>query len=121
MKNASRRDFLRTSGMLGIGLSLNPWLLAFQDSPEEEDTGPVTHWDQSPAGRILLNVMAVYKDPTWRAPHVGYYYYNNIVSVEGAATVPPFAVQSSELSVPINVSAVTSPLKVQTKTHDVFV
>ncbi len=81
----SRRSFLKSVGLVGAGMALpNPaW---FQESaPLPSLDGPITHWDGSPFGRILLNVLTVYAEPSWRAPATGvFYHWNDVVPVSGA-------------------------------------
>jgi lipoprotein-anchoring transpeptidase ErfK/SrfK len=76
----SRRGFLRSAGMFGVAaLGIDPTgRRAWQD-------GPPSHWDGAPLGRILLNVMTVYDEPSWRGGHAGAtYYWSDIVEVEEA-------------------------------------
>ena len=70
--------------MAGVGLMWNPRLLNDEPLPEEAAPPPITHWDGSPLGRILLNWMRVYEEPSWRARVVGGLNYNTIVPVLGA-------------------------------------
>lgn len=47
--------------------------------------GVPDHWDGSPLGRILLNYMTVYKEPSWQAAPAGVtYYYDQIIPIEYA-------------------------------------
>lgn len=58
--------------------------------PEAPPPGPappgVMHWDGSPMGRILLNIMTIYAEPTWRGKFAGSLYYNDVVPIHGAVT-----------------------------------
>lgn len=87
MKHLSRRDFLRSAGLAGAGLVL-PGMWQDQVDPPgaAQEPAPITHWDGSPAGRILLNVMTVYSEPSWRATHTGFKYYDDVVAVLGAVS-----------------------------------
>lgn len=86
MDSITRREFLRTSGWAGLGLALKPSPPAGE--PNGDDVvplGPVTHWDGSPLGRILLNVMTVYEKPSWKAPATGdFLLYDDVVEVQEA-------------------------------------
>lgn len=87
MQTLSRRHFLRSAGLVSGSLAWPARRLLDDDPPAAEPAPPppVTHWDGSPLGRILLNVMTVYQEPTWRAKHAGtYYFYNDIVPVHQA-------------------------------------
>lgn len=79
----SRRAFLKSAGLAGVGLLWQPPArrLTGEFPPADQ---PLTHWDGSPKGRILLNVMTVYAHPSWKSPATGYYYWNDVVAVQGA-------------------------------------
>jgi len=79
--NISRRDFLKTAGMAGMGLMLPPLGIERPDTPRRKPTNTFSHWDDSPLGRVQLNVMTVYAEPSWRSAHRGYYYYDDVVPV----------------------------------------
>ena len=64
MSELSRRNFLKSIGVFGAGMAGTP-LKSLQepDPPAEEAVPvgyPVTHWDGSPLGRIMLDFMTVY-------------------------------------------------------------
>jgi len=86
MAQLSRREFLKSMGLAGFGAAGAPFIA--QEPPPQEETPiqyPVTHWDGSSLGRILLDVMTVYKEPNWRSGSVGVsYYYDDVVPIEGA-------------------------------------
>jgi hypothetical protein len=86
MKRLSRREFLRSVGMVGAGL-VCPDALLRQVGMQDATLPPplAMNWDGSSLGRILLNVMTVYVEPTWRAKHTGFYYYNDVVPILGTA------------------------------------
>lgn len=80
MEKLTRRDFLRTMGSAAFAAALpgKGWLQEEEPAPPP----PVTHWDGSPYGRILLNVMTVYNEPDWRSGATGdYYSWNDVVPV----------------------------------------
>ncbi|MEJ2150231.1 MAG: L,D-transpeptidase [Chloroflexota bacterium] len=82
----SRRAFLRSAGLFGSGLLWNPHF-CYQDPPTPEGEAapaPVDHWDGSPLGRVLLDWMTVYAEPSWRAVSVGGLSYDTIVGVHNA-------------------------------------
>ncbi len=91
MKDLTRRDFLKSIGFIGaaagapFGLMQDPVPPEAQPAPQY----PITHWDGSPFGRILLNVMTIYKEPNWRSGSVGKsYYFDNVVPIEGVVGGP---------------------------------
>ncbi|MGF1504376.1 MAG: L,D-transpeptidase [Anaerolineae bacterium] len=82
MTELSGRDFLRSAGMFGVGFAATGLQ---QDETGIQPMGPVTHWWGEPLGRILLNVMTVYEQPSWQAKPTGvFYYYNDVVQVLSA-------------------------------------
>ncbi len=86
MSHISRRTFLHSAGVTGVGLGLlwRDIVRAGTIGASEPPTGPITHWDGSPLGRILLNVMTVYEEPSWRSVHTGFLYYDEVVPVQAA-------------------------------------
>lgn len=85
--NLSRRTFLKSLGMVGAGLAAQGPLSARAQSPDDppaDDPTLITHWDGSEMGRILLNVMTVYREPSWRSAQIGKYYWSDIIEVEEA-------------------------------------
>lgn len=84
MTDLSRRGFLKL-GAAGAGLPAVSPLLSAGPAPRPVEQGAVfAHWDGSPLGRILLNVMTIYEEPSWRAKALGVYYWGDIVGVEYA-------------------------------------
>src|SRR5574341_1550605 len=77
MEFFTRRTFLKSAALTGAGLMLAGRRLAHAQEG-------ITHWDGSPLGRILLNVMTVYTEPDWHSDAVGVYYYNDVVGIQGA-------------------------------------
>lgn len=76
-------------GVAGVTLLFqNPLGDDGDDPPADEDTPsppPVTHWDGSPLGRIMLNVMTVYEGPDWQSPPTGkLLLWNEVVEILGA-------------------------------------
>lgn len=90
MKSLTRRDFLKSMGLAALGAPLGGHLAGdpppATPTPQFPVNGPVTHWDGSPLGRILLNVMTIYVAPSWRARAVAgkRYYYGDVIGVEEA-------------------------------------
>jgi lipoprotein-anchoring transpeptidase ErfK/SrfK len=83
MTSNSRREFLRSAGLLGLAAVVPP--LPHED-PIPVDPfpvlGPVTHWKGAPLGRVLLNIMTIYQYPSWRSKAVGeVYQYDDVVPV----------------------------------------
>ncbi|MCC6905501.1 MAG: L,D-transpeptidase [Anaerolineae bacterium] len=90
MTNVTRRGFLRSAGLAGAAAAWRTTPFAeggdatpeppapdSQPTPTPEPEmhvtplGPVTHWDGSAFGRVLLNAMTVYRAPSWRARATG--------------------------------------------------
>ncbi|NDJ53272.1 MAG: L,D-transpeptidase [Chloroflexi bacterium] len=92
MNDVSRREFLRRMGMAmgGIGAAAMARPVFAEGEVPADDTVPpapaptVTHWFGQPLGRILLNVMTIYSEPSWKADHVGFFYWNDVVPILGA-------------------------------------
>lgn len=87
MDPLTRRDFLRSAALAGVGLAAQGSLraLAQDGGPTPAPPPPVTHWDGAPLGRILFNVLTEYTEPSWRAKPTGVFYrWNNIVPIKGA-------------------------------------
>lgn len=83
MTQLTRRDFLHASTLAGAGLALPGRWLAQTPPP----AATVTHWDGSPQGRILLDVMTVYTEPSWKSKSAGkVFYWNDVVPVLDAVT-----------------------------------
>ncbi len=84
----SRRSFLRSAGFAGLAAQFPLRALAQDDAPPPAPApAPITNWDGSPLGRILLNVMTEYVEPSWRARPTGQYYrWNDVVGILGATT-----------------------------------
>lgn len=83
----SRRGFLRSTGLAWAGLMWRGFDVPKPDDPADDAadaSGGTDHWDDSVLGRVLLNVMTVYSEPTWRSRHTGYYVYDDVVEVKGA-------------------------------------
>jgi lipoprotein-anchoring transpeptidase ErfK/SrfK len=81
MRNLSRRGFLKSVGMAGMGIGLR----AVDYRPSLQG-GAITNWDGSPMGRILLNVMTAYAEPDWRASATSFLHWNDVVTVQEAVT-----------------------------------
>src|SRR5688572_11319939 len=88
MVKLTRRGFLRSAALAGASLATQGTLQAMaQDATPTPQPAPppVTHWDGSPLGRIMLNYMTEYSEPSWKAKPSGkYYYMNNIVGIKQA-------------------------------------
>ncbi len=82
----SRRSFLRAAGLAGLAAGVARHARAQEGDPPPAPA-PIQNWDGSPLGRILLNVMTEYTEPTWRGTPSGtFYYWNNVVPVLGAVS-----------------------------------
>jgi len=93
MASLGRRGFLKSIGqgapLAGVSLlGLDGAKPLQQDGVIAPPTkGPVTHWNGSPLGRVLLNILTEYKEPSWRAPTTGTVYpYDTIIPVLGSTT-----------------------------------
>jgi lipoprotein-anchoring transpeptidase ErfK/SrfK len=88
MTQLTRRGFLRSAALASVGLAAQGSLQAMAQTGTPTPAPappPVTHWDGSPLGRVLLNYMTEYKEPSWKAAVSGkYYYWNNIVGIKQA-------------------------------------
>jgi hypothetical protein len=83
MVRLSRRAFIHAA--LLAGAASTDVLRALAEDGTSPPEQAVTNWDGSPLGRILLNVMTEYKEPSWRADPSGtFYYWNNVVPISGA-------------------------------------
>lgn len=81
MMGLSRRAFLKSTVLAGAGLAFGTDLPLRRAAAQ----GVVTHWDGSPFGRVLQNVMTVYSEPAWgSAPTGQYYVWNDIAAVQEA-------------------------------------
>lgn len=60
--------------------------------PRPKPSDDITHWDGSLLGRVQLNKMTVYAEPSWRSAHRGYYFYDDVLpvldAVEGEGLYP---------------------------------
>lgn len=84
MAPISRRVFLRAVALAGLASPGAAQVFAQEGTPTPvpPPPPPVTHWDGSPLGRILLNVMTEYQEPSWRAKITGNLYrWNAIVPI----------------------------------------
>jgi len=84
MPSLSRRDFLKSAALAGAGIAAQGSLrgLAQQGIPPAP---VVDHWDGSPLGRILFNVLTEYVEPSWRAKGTGVLYrWNDVIPVKAA-------------------------------------
>ena len=86
----TRRRFLQAGGASAVGaaaLLTGPSRAFAQDEAPSPAPVPVTHWNNAPFGRILLNTMTVYTEPSWRSAHAGVYYkWNDVVPIEGSVS-----------------------------------
>ncbi len=80
----SRRSFLKSAGLAAISVvagKLGPQRAASHRLVAQE----VTHWDGSPFGRVLQDVMTIYTEPAWgSAPTRQYYTWNDVIPVIAA-------------------------------------
>ncbi len=84
MSNLSRRGLLK-SVMQGAPLAGAQFIgVRLQDPNPIMANGPITHWNAAPKGRVLLNLLTEYKEPSWRAPATGTtYLYDDVVDIVG--------------------------------------
>ncbi len=79
MGEISRRTALKAAGLAGVGL------LAQRAVRPARAQAVTDHWDGSPLGRVLQNVMTVYSEPAWGSAHTGQsLYWNDVVPVLAA-------------------------------------
>lgn len=80
----SRRGFLKSASLAGAGLLWREFDIPRPDRPPSQAVEHNNHWDGSLLGRVQLNKMTVYSEPTWRSAHRGYYFYDDVVPVKQA-------------------------------------
>ena len=80
----NRRQFLRGAGLAGLGAAVSPVWRALA-AGEAAWSGSALAWQGNfPLGRVLLNGLSAYSEPSWHSPVNDFVYYNDIVNVEGA-------------------------------------
>jgi hypothetical protein len=85
MGNLTRRHFLRAAGLAGFGVAASPVWRALAAGDNAPWQGPTAiAWGGYPLGRVTLNVLTAYAEPSWRAPSKGVLYYDDVVGVQGA-------------------------------------
>lgn len=80
----TRRNFLRAAGLAGLGMAAPPVWRALAAGEAAPWQGPALNWGGYPLGRVTLNVLTAYAEPSWRAPANGVLYFDEIVGVQGA-------------------------------------
>jgi len=85
MDTLTRRNFIRAAGLAGLGMAAPPVWRALAAGDSAPWSGPALGWPGGYSlGRVTLNVLTAYAEPSWHAPATGVLYYDDVVGVQGA-------------------------------------